>query len=1160
MADLHVFQSRVNGGEISPQLEGRVDNERYNSGARLLENFIVKPNGSISKRPGTQYIATLPSAGRLETYRASEETNFMLAFTVSGARPYTTAGTEVTTLTGNMITAPVAYVSGLSADRIVYSTIDNRYYKAYTSTSVDPATASSGYDEYTFLPGQIVLSGTNPGRAFKATDTFNTFKPLSSRDYWHELTNIRRTTALGVNQTSVPTAAFNDDMWIPYSVDEFFDVQTTQINDLLFCVHKNHAPIIIVREPAGNWKSYHTDFSFGPGDDYNITQTTLKLNPVILEWDRNASVWATGKYYYVDDYVKYASNFYRVRVDIAGSSTVPSAAPNSYELVKYYINDKTYNTNSEVYTSKTAHTPLTGTTSAEGEPGISTGSWATNWSVGYADVIYTSWVRCDIGPCQIYYVGDRITHNGKNYKCIQQNLGPSSTEPGVGSIWRSVWELLPTTRTTNSADEYYLEASNSMFSTSSVGDQIQVIVNQTNNVGSINLATMATDSTSATNSLYFQGDYIVATSWTVGGALSGGSTIYIQESLDNINFQTIREYVFDANKVSNNISFTGETPSVGAWYKVIVRKVGVGGTGAVTLEPTINTVTFDCNVIEYVSPVKVKIKSRAGESTILPIKAWNVPTTVYKKSAFSYEYGYPSTIAYHEQRIWFAGVPKFPGRIWGSAKNRLYDYRTGVLDTDAIDITIASKSTNQIAWLQSINRNLVVGTAGEIYTIDSGSNASNITPTSVRAQLKTSIGCSTLPGKVVGDSILYIQNGSNRLREFIYTDQSDSFISPDLCVMADHIAEDKFIQTAYQANLDQTLWAVNNGGGLVGYTFDFAEGVGAWHRHFTGSRSDFYGVSGSPALYDNVNGKPDMFTSVATLNPEGDAICDQVWFVVKRWSNGQYKYFIERFDPTNMDFIFGGNEAAVERWRFIDSYREYNMSSPDDQTTTDGSPTYELFNYIFESHLNSDVNQYILSAGGSLWSDYYGTGTGRIQYQSNQIGGIQLLWAYNGTPPQGPGEANPSWTPGTLMTGQFVVGLPIYSVYQPTRIDVNIGNGGVQGRLLRLNRFALRLWRSYGGKFNVYDPVQYSLNDAVSSFEFRPVEGDALTSVDYDKFTFNLSNQYPKIKADSYYTGQTSDQYVNGNWSNNPIFTIIHDEPRPFNIIGVVYKIEISSN
>jgi hypothetical protein len=210
--------------------------------------------------------------------------------------------------------------------------------------------------------------------------------------------------------------------------------------------------------------------------------------------------------------------------------------------------------------------------------------------------------------------------------------------------------------------------------------------------------------------------------------------------------------------------------------------------------------------------------------------------------------------------------------------------------------------------------------------------------------------------------------------------------------------------------------------------------------------------------------------------------------------------------------------------------------------------------------LSDNLTQYILSAGGSLWNDYYGNGTGRIKSQPTIIGGIQLLTGYNGTPPS---STNSSWVSAdstSFITGQFVVGLPIYSVYQPTRVDVNIGNGGVQGRLLRLNRFALRLWRSYGGKFNVYDPVQYSLNDAISSFEFRPVEGDSLTSVDYDRFTFSLSNQYPKIKTDSYYTGQTSDQHVNGNWSNNPIFTIVHDEPRPFNILGVVYKLEISSN
>lgn len=1144
MADIQIFQNSVNGGEISPQLEGRVDNARYNTGARLLENFLVKPNGSISKRPGTEYLATLPAQGRLETYRASEETNYMLVFTAGRIRPYGTNGTAETLPVSGMTTAPVAFQPSLSAaDTIFYSTIDNKYYISHLSTIADPATAASGYDEYTFTPGQVVFSsvelfdylglpsGIFIDTAYKAIDTFNTFHPLSSTEYWFQLQD---------QLDDITFIEYFDDIWTPYSEDELFQVQTTQINDLLFCVHKNHRPIIVARDGNGDWLSYYADFTFGPGDDYNTTDVTLKLAPFITEWDKNATVWTSGTTVYANEYVKYASNFYLVKVTQESNLIAPPLALSAFELLSYYVNNKVFNDNNVVFTCKTNHTPVTGATSQEGEPGITTGAWTTNWNVGYTNQTYSPW-----SLLSSYTPGIRVTHIENNYESLSSHSSERLSEPGVGNSWTEYWELIPTSRASSGGDEYFLEASNVMFSASSIGENIQLVINQTNNSGNINIGTMATSSTSATDSLFFQGDYIVSTSWTVGNALSGGSTISILESLDNINFQTIREFVFDANKISNNVSFTGQTPTIGAWYKVIVNKVGVGGLGQLTIEPTINTTTFNCKIVEYINPIKVKIKSKAGNTSILPIKAWNVPTTIYKKSAFSVPNGFPATVAYHEQRLWFAGVPSLPGRIWGSAKNRLYDFRTGVLDTDALDITIASKSTNQISWLQSINRYIVVGTAGEIYTIDSGSNASNITPTSIRSQLRTSMGSSQVPGKVVGDSILYIQTGSNRLREFIYSDGTDSFIAPDLNVMADHIAEDKFIQTAYQSNLDQTLWIVNSKGGLLGYTFDFAEGVGAWHRHFTGSRSDFYGVSSNSFDYeDNVFGKAHMFTSVATLNPEGDSLCDQVWLIAKRWVTNQYKYFLERLDTTNMDFVFGASEGAADRWRFIDSHRTYNTNNPTGSyTIVIGEDTY---NYnSFTSHLGDNTYQYILSGS-------------ELHIFSHPVAGIDD--SPNGKILTAAGNGGIALELSNPLSGSFTVGLPVFSTYQPTRIDVNMGNGGSQGRLMRLNRFALRLWRSYGGSFNVYDPLQMSVTDAVTGFEFKPIEGDVFTAIDYDKFTFNLSNQYPKITQNSYYTGQTSDQHVNGSWSNNPVFTIVHDQPKPFNIIGVVYKAEISSN
>ncbi len=43
--------------ELSRHLDGRTDHEKYFSGCRRLENFIVRPHGSAVRRPGTRFIA-----------------------------------------------------------------------------------------------------------------------------------------------------------------------------------------------------------------------------------------------------------------------------------------------------------------------------------------------------------------------------------------------------------------------------------------------------------------------------------------------------------------------------------------------------------------------------------------------------------------------------------------------------------------------------------------------------------------------------------------------------------------------------------------------------------------------------------------------------------------------------------------------------------------------------------------------------------------------------------------------------------------------------------------------------------------------------------------------------------------------------------------------
>ena len=49
-------------GEFSPKMDGRTDFEKYNSGAKTLENFLVHPQGAATRRVGTQFIAEVKSS------------------------------------------------------------------------------------------------------------------------------------------------------------------------------------------------------------------------------------------------------------------------------------------------------------------------------------------------------------------------------------------------------------------------------------------------------------------------------------------------------------------------------------------------------------------------------------------------------------------------------------------------------------------------------------------------------------------------------------------------------------------------------------------------------------------------------------------------------------------------------------------------------------------------------------------------------------------------------------------------------------------------------------------------------------------------------------------------------------------------------------------
>ena len=48
--------SSFTAGELSPKLEGRIELEKYRQGCSELTNFLVLPQGGITRRPGTLFL------------------------------------------------------------------------------------------------------------------------------------------------------------------------------------------------------------------------------------------------------------------------------------------------------------------------------------------------------------------------------------------------------------------------------------------------------------------------------------------------------------------------------------------------------------------------------------------------------------------------------------------------------------------------------------------------------------------------------------------------------------------------------------------------------------------------------------------------------------------------------------------------------------------------------------------------------------------------------------------------------------------------------------------------------------------------------------------------------------------------------------------------
>lgn len=210
-------QSNFNAGEWTPKAYGRFDIQKYRDALRKCLNYQPMQQGPLTRRPGAEFVELSKdqlSKVRLEKFEFSESQAYVLEFGGSYIRFFINDGQ--------------LQVSSVPA------------YNGATAYNIGDLVSSGGVNYYCVQS----TTGNAPPNA----------------TYWYALTG---------TIYEIPS---------PYLSGELFDIQTTQIDDVLYIAHPNHPVYKLQRLGATDWTLSQVAFIDGPYETINTTPTTMLLS------------------------------------------------------------------------------------------------------------------------------------------------------------------------------------------------------------------------------------------------------------------------------------------------------------------------------------------------------------------------------------------------------------------------------------------------------------------------------------------------------------------------------------------------------------------------------------------------------------------------------------------------------------------------------------------------------------------------------------------------------------------------------------------------------------------------------------------------------------------------------------------------------------------
>lgn len=251
------------------------------------------------------------------------------------------------------------------------------------------------------------------------------------------------------------------------------------------------------------------------------------------------------------------------------------------------------------------------------------------------------------------------------------------------------------------------------------------------------------------------------------------------------------------------------------------------------------------------------------------------PTKNWDEQIIGAVNGYPQTVAFHEQRLYFAGVPAFPDGIQGSKIGEFFNFDVGEgEDDESIQIQISSDQINEIRHLVSGKNLQILTNTGEFYLRPPVSQP--VTPTDIRIVNQSTFG-SQLKAKPrqFDNATIFVQNNGKTVREYLYSESAEEYTSHSISLLSSHLIKnpvDSARLTSVPQRTEQFYFLVNDDGTVAVFLSQRNEKIAGW-------------------LQWNTNGNYESITATTT----------DIYTAVKRTINGIDIYALEQFSDHAFD-------------------------------------------------------------------------------------------------------------------------------------------------------------------------------------------------------------------------------------------------------------------